>query len=115
MGHKSAAWLGLCSDSSSLFRTHHREQLPGPGSNLQMAHLHVCQVHAGHWPGAQMGGSWVALAFLHVISLWDSLCFLTARWIGSKNKCSKTQEVETANFIYLGTETNTTSLQNAVF
>lgn len=113
VGHKSATWLGLCCDSSSLFRRHQLGQLNWAGIQFadgSLTSVSSCWSLARNARWRQLGG----LGFLHVTSLWDTLCLLPAWRIGSKNKCSKTQEAEAANFVHLDSETGTTSLQTAV-
>ena len=100
LGHKSDTWLGLCSDSPSVFRSHQLGQFQCAESDLREGSLTCLSGACCHPPGAQRGSEAVALP--RTTSPQDSLCFPTAQWMGSKNKCSRTEGVEAANlFIFL--------------
>ena len=85
-------WLvrGWLSQFMSLQESSAGETQLGLDPVSTMAHL--CLSSWG-WPLAGSSNETVAgrpWLFFMWTSLWDRLCFLTAWWIGSKNKCSKT-------------------------
>ena len=96
LDQKSAAWSGLGSTQESL-----------AGSSFQDGSLECLSSLC--WPSARSSKRAVARSlglFSKQTSLRDSLCFLTAWWMGSKKKYFKTQEIEAAN-----SESGRTSLQ----